>query len=182
MRKKDEALRERLLECAKEISENEGSEALSIRALATRAAIATGTVYNYFSGKDDILLAITEEYWIIALADMQKEIHAHSFVDQLAEIYDFLCKKVSASAGPLMGSLKEVEMAGRERMAVMQHQLTDILIGAMELDEGILDDVWDETFTRSSYAEFITMNIMMSLRARLPEITFLKALVRRTLY
>ena len=31
-----------------------------MRALADRAGVATGTVYNYFANKDELLLALTE--------------------------------------------------------------------------------------------------------------------------
>jgi len=47
--------------------------------LAGKAGVAAGTVYNYFSNKDEILLALTEEYWRQALLEMKTEITAVSF-------------------------------------------------------------------------------------------------------
>lgn len=37
-----------------------GAQAVSMRALADRAGVATGTVYNCFANKDELLLALTE--------------------------------------------------------------------------------------------------------------------------
>ena len=62
MRKKDDTLRDTLLGLAREVAEEQGPEAINIRDIARRAGVATGTVYNYFSGKDELLLALTEDH------------------------------------------------------------------------------------------------------------------------
>ena len=66
VRKKDDTLRDTLLNLARSIANTEGIDAINIRTLAQRAGIATGTMYNYFSNKEEILLALTEEYWMQA--------------------------------------------------------------------------------------------------------------------
>ena len=62
MRKKDDTLRDTLLALARKIADEDGLDAINIRFLAKKAGVATGTVYNYFTNKDEILLALTEEY------------------------------------------------------------------------------------------------------------------------
>lgn len=89
VRKKDDSLRGALIDYARELAEKEGPEAVNIRSLAGKAGIATGTVYNYFSCKDEILLALTEEYWRKTLADMRAAVTAPSFCGQLEEIFTF---------------------------------------------------------------------------------------------
>ena len=63
MRKKDDSMRGVLLEHARKIADTQGIEAVNIRSIAKEAGIASGTVYNYFSNKDELLFALTEEYW-----------------------------------------------------------------------------------------------------------------------
>ena len=63
MRKKDDTLRDTLLDCARCVADAEGIEAVNIRSIARKAGIATGTVYNYFANKDEILLALTDRRW-----------------------------------------------------------------------------------------------------------------------
>ena len=70
MKRKDDTLRDTLLSLARNVADTEGIEAVNIRSIAKKAGIASGTVYNYFSNKDEILLALTEEYWDRALLDM----------------------------------------------------------------------------------------------------------------
>lgn len=182
MRKKDENLRESLLDCAREIAAAEGTDAINIRRIAKQAGIATGTVYNYFSNKEDILLALTEEYWRKTLMEMRDAIGAESFVGQLEEIYTFLRIRISDSAGVLMGSLRNVEAAGRERMQHMHRVLREALLRSMEQDSGIRESIWDEQFKKEQYADFIIMNMMVLLRTDVHDISFFLEIVKRTLY
>ena len=71
MRKKDDTLRDTLLALARKIADEEALDAINIRFLAKKAGVATGTVYNYFTNKDEILLALTEEYWRQALLEVK---------------------------------------------------------------------------------------------------------------
>lgn len=182
MRKKDDTLRDTLLDCARCVADAEGIEAVNIRSIARKAGIATGTVYNYFANKDEILLALTEAYWKQALAELGDAITSDSFCGQLEEIFAFLRDRIDRSAGRLMGSLVNVEAAGLGRMESMQAALEQSLVRRMELDRRVQRDVWNETFTREQFARFLMMNLTMLLRIRAQNIDFLIELVKRTLY
>ena len=45
MRRKDDTLRDTLLEYARELADSEGLEAVNIRSIAGKAGVAAGTVY-----------------------------------------------------------------------------------------------------------------------------------------
>lgn len=182
MRKKDDTLRNTLLRSAKNIADTEGIEAVNIRSIARKAGIASGTVYNYFSNKEEILLALTEEYWNQALLDMKRNITADSFCGQLQDIFFFLREQIDQSAGKLMNSLGNMETAGQLRMLSAQTELETILIRCMERDADIRGDIWDELFTKKQFAHFIMMNLMMLLKTRASDITFFVILIKRVLY
>ena len=76
-------MRETLLNTARALAEEEGLQKLNIRSIAKKAGVASGTVYNYFSGKDEILLALTKEYWKQALLEMDDAIITDSFCEAL---------------------------------------------------------------------------------------------------
>ena len=99
MRKKDDTLRDTLLELARQTADNEGIDAINIRSIAKKAGVATGTVYNYFSCKDELLLALTEAYWKQALLEMDAALTADSFCGQLQQIFLFLKERIEQSAG-----------------------------------------------------------------------------------
>ncbi|MCI8797243.1 MAG: TetR/AcrR family transcriptional regulator [Dorea sp.] len=182
MRRKDDTLRGTLIELAQHIADTEGIEAVNIRSIARKAGIASGTIYNYFSNKDEILLALTEEYWKQTLLEVGTEITADSFCEQLQEIFYFLKARIDQSAGKLMSSLGNVETAGQAHMASMQSELEAALIRRMEQDASIREDVWNDIFTKEQFARFIMMNMMMLLKAREPDITFFIKIVERIIY
>lgn len=182
MRKKDDTLRDTLLDLSRQIADAEGIDAVNIRAIAKRAGVATGTVYNYFSNKDEILLALTEEYWRQTLAEMRNAVTSDSFCGQLQEIFYFLKIRIDQSAGKLMNSLGNVETAGQASMASMQSALETSFVYRMEQDSEIRKDVWNETFTKEQFARFIMMNLMMLLKTKAPDIDFFIAVIRRTIY
>ena len=47
-----------LLDAAARLMERDGSEAVSMQALAAEAGVSVGLIYRYFGSKDDILLAV----------------------------------------------------------------------------------------------------------------------------
>lgn len=182
MRRKDDTLRGTLLGFARGIADTDGIDAVNIRTIARKAGVATGTVYNYFSDKDEILLALTEEYWRQTLLEMKTAITADSFCGQLEEIFFFLKERIGQSAGKLMGSLGNVGMAGQARMGSMQSELEAALVRRMEQDPDVRKDIWNEAFTKEELARFIMGNIMMLLRAKAPDIDFLIIVIKRMLY
>lgn len=182
MRRKDDTLRGTLIELAQHIADTEGIEAVNIRSIARKAGIASGTIYNYFSNKDEILLALTEEYWKQTLLEVGTEITADSFCEQLQEIFYFLQERIDKSAGKLMNSLGSLEVAGQAHMASAQSALEAVLIQLLEQDARVRGDVWNETFTREQFARFIMMNMTMLLRARATDLCFLITVIQRMIY
>lgn len=181
MRRKDDALHGVLLELARQMADAEGIDAVNIRSLAKAAGVATGTVYNYFAGKDDILLALTEAYWRQTLADMRAVITADSFCGQLEQIYAFLRLRIDRSAGRLMNSLGTASVEGRERMTAMQSTLVTALIQRMDRDPSIPRDIWTDPITQEKFARFIMMNMVMLLRTGAEDMSFLTAVISRVL-
>ena len=47
-----------LLDAAARLMERDGSQAVSMQAVATEAGVSVGLIYRYFGGKDDLLLAV----------------------------------------------------------------------------------------------------------------------------
>ncbi len=182
MRRKDDTLRDTLLNIARTVADTNGIDAVNIRSIAKEAGVAAGTVYNYFSNKDEILLALTEEYWEQALLEMEAAITSDSFCGQLEEVFSFLQKRIEQSGGKLMSSLGNVETEGRTRMDLMQTALEAAFIRRMEQDTAVRGDVWNADFTKEQFVRFIMMNMTMLLKTRASSPDFLIAVVRRILY
>lgn len=165
VRKKDDTLREKLLLAARRLASEEGINAISIRSLANKAGIATGTVYNYFKNKDEILLALTEAYWTEALAEISQEAQVLPFPEQVRKIYAFLQQRMRQDAGQLMGSLSGVEALGQQRMTAMQGKLRLILQHSLEQDPNLRDGLWSADFSPERFADFVLVHMLALLRA-----------------
>ncbi len=59
-----------ILSTARTLLAQEGYESLNMRTIAGASGIATGTVYNYFRAKDEIVFALMNEDWNRALDSM----------------------------------------------------------------------------------------------------------------
>lgn len=55
--------RQALLAASRAVARRQGLDGLSIRAVAAEAEVSVGSVYNYFSGKAELMAATVEEIW-----------------------------------------------------------------------------------------------------------------------
>uniref|UniRef100_UPI0028057977 TetR/AcrR family transcriptional regulator n=1 Tax=uncultured Anaerococcus sp. TaxID=293428 RepID=UPI0028057977 len=55
--------KEKILKESRDLVAEEGLDALSIRKLAKKCDLAVGTIYNYFSSKDDLMISTIESVW-----------------------------------------------------------------------------------------------------------------------
>jgi len=182
MRRKDQEIRETLLDCARRIECAEGVDAISIRRLATEANIAIGTVYNYYENKQDVLLSLTEEYWKNVLVELRHRVTAERFSDQIAETILFLRSKMNDCAAILMKSLRAYAEPGKVKMASMQDVLGMALSERLRTDEAIRPDVWSDTFTRDAFAGFVLQNLIYLLQQKDSDEKPLLEVIKRILY
>lgn len=97
-----ERTRQAILDAAYELMIEQGYAATSMRQIADHAGLALGGIYNHFSSKDDVFLAIVEErhpfLQIIPIMNSVKGKNvedfvrksAHTLVDELGRHPDFL--------------------------------------------------------------------------------------------
>ena len=182
MRKRDESLREQLLASAREIVSTSGAEALNIRELASRAGIATGTIYNYFENKDEVLLTLSEEYWRNALTELKSQFQPGRFSDQLTYICTFLRERVLDKRGNLMGNLGGARSVGILRMRGMQSLVVGELTALLESDNQIRPELWTVELTKERFARFVFENLLASISSEGCEHSLLVLIVSRVLY
>lgn len=134
-----EAASEAIIDAAEEIAAERGLENTSIAAIAERAGVATGTLYNYFPDRDALLaswFALRRKEMIPRIEAAAKE-HAHLPFEQwlrayLSDLFAVFEEKrqfirVMASSDQKHGKLKEKQPAVMMSMLVaIQDQLKQI--------------------------------------------------------
>lgn len=182
MRKKDNELRKKIIDCAIRIECDEGVDAINIRRLASETNIAVGTVYNYFESKREVLLALTEDFWVNALQEMRGTITAARFSDQIEQMISFLRVKMNDCAEILMKGLGEDASAGRIRMAATQRVLHQMLAERLKLDTYVRNDVWNDDFTIESFADFVLSHLLLLMQQKERNAKTLLEIIERILY
>ncbi|MFB0627108.1 TetR/AcrR family transcriptional regulator [Streptomyces sp. AB3(2024)] len=83
-RTNDEAVKERLVECATEMLATRPRESLTVRAVAAAAEASTTAVYSLFGGKDGLVAAVRDR----AVAGLFRDLSAvQTSADPLADLY-----------------------------------------------------------------------------------------------
>lgn len=84
-----EHLRSNLMASAREILQEEGYDALTIRRVAAQCDIAIGTTYNYFPSKDVLAATVMMDDWKNALQQLRRQCaSAPSVLHGLRLVYD----------------------------------------------------------------------------------------------
>jgi AcrR family transcriptional regulator len=65
-------LEEKILETAQHLFTLESYAGVDMRRIAKETGIATGTLYNYFSSKQDLLLAVVEHSWRVSVRRLEE--------------------------------------------------------------------------------------------------------------
>ena len=104
-----EDAKESILHCTRKHLSETGYASLSLRLIAKECHLGVGTIYNYFSSKDDLVAQIMLEDWLKCLAEMDRHIDgaydAETGLIQIQQIlknyciqYESLFKEAESSA------------------------------------------------------------------------------------
>lgn len=178
--------KEAILSAGKEIVAQSGINALNIRNLAQRCSISVGSVYNYFPSKGDLIIATIESVW--------QEILYESNIDQVTlgftEHIEFLFRNIQKGSEkyPSFFSVHPMSLAnvhkttGREVMHQYVEHMKQSLLNALAQDPNVKEDIFTETFTQTSFVDFVFSNIITLLSNGKNDCTYLLEIVGHILY
>lgn len=110
-----------LLDAAVRLMEREGSEAVSMQALAAEAGVSVGLIYRYFGSKEDVLLAVIVDVLDAFAADVPTAIAAAGDdpVRRLAAAFAAYCHVISEHRHAAVLTYREsksLDKSGREQI------------------------------------------------------------------
>lgn len=114
-----------LLDAAARLMEREGSEAVSMQALAAEAGVSVGLIYRYFGGKDEILLAVITQVLDAFASEVPAAIEqaGEDPVRRLAAAFGAYCRVIDEyrhAAVLTYRESKSLDAAGRERIKQLE--------------------------------------------------------------
>jgi AcrR family transcriptional regulator len=105
-----------LLEAAARLMERDGSQAVSMQAVAAEAGVSVGLIYRYFGGKDDLLLAVIVSVLDSFAARVPAAIEAagDDAVHQLAAAFRSYCEVIDEYRHAAVLTYRETKSLGAE--------------------------------------------------------------------
>ncbi|AFS77868.1 TetR-family transcriptional regulator [Gottschalkia acidurici 9a] len=178
--------REKILLSAQEIALKQGITNIDIRSVAKNCGIASGTVYNYFPSKGDLLVAVIESFWEDAFSNIECKHFTHSsFYINLERMYSILneyLKKFKENWLEELSFLKTHEkQLGKQKQSEYFKIITNRIMAMMDMDDDLRTYPWSEGISKEKMAEFIFDNMFIKLRKGEPDISFFIIVIKKIL-
>lgn len=177
--------RQALLAASRAVARRQGLDGLSIRAVAEEAEVSVGSVYNYFSGKAELMAATVEEIWGQILSAPEAE-PPENFVSCVHGLFHRI--RTGAGGVPRLfpGTRRRLPAGGaaggRKAMEETLGQLRRILLRALEADRVVSPAAFDDCFTREQLAAFVLDSLLGQLSRGADSCGGLEQVLRRLLY
>lgn len=136
----------------------DGYDAVHIRTVAELAGVAPSTVYQYFSSKDDLLVAALHRWLTVCEKDARAQLHAIGTpYDRLLHVADFMTERLWAEpllAGALTRAYLCTDSVAASNADQVRSGLSHMLATAMGREHptlrqrqigGLVADIWAST-------------------------------------
>lgn len=152
-----------LLDAAARLMEREGSEAVSMQALAREAEVSVGLIYRYFGSKDDVLLAVIVQVLDAFASEVPRAIEAagNDPVRRLAAAFAAYCTVIDDHRHAAVLTYREsksLDADGRERIKRLEVETSQPLRDAVRagVQAGVL---------RTSDPDLVAYNLLLLAHA-----------------
>lgn len=177
--------REEIMRVSRKIVSEKGLPALNMRALAKECGIALGTLYNYYSDKDELVVAAIESVWQdileksapdsgVRFSQYVTQTYAH-IIERLKDYPDFLAAHSISVAGSAKGK-------ARGMMERCFGKIRGELHAALREDKNVDRSIFSETFREEDLIEHILDTIPISIINGKPDCATLTEILDRLLY
>lgn len=178
--------REKIMQVCRNIAAEQGLSALNMRAVAGACGIALGTLYNYYSGKDELLLATVESVWM-DIFHMDGSCQTdYSFPEYIRHLFG--CARKGAAKYPNFLTAHSLALAGAkkdEAKSAMERNVEHIkgaMLAVLCADPGLKPEVFSAAFSQADFIDFVLDNILLLIVRGAEDCTALTELVRRVIY
>ena len=178
--------KEEIMQVCRRIVSEQGLSAVNMRAVASACHIALGTLYNYYSDKDELVLGGVESVWMdIFHMDQSCKIR-DSFGEYVRELYERVLEGIKAY--PNFFTAHSVGIANAEKgraRSMMEHYFSHMKAGmqkALEADHKVRADAFSGEFTKENFVGFVLENMLLLLMQGRGDCGVLIEMIRRGIY
>lgn len=184
--------REAVLAAAEELARKEGPAAVTMRRVAASCGMALGTLYGYYSSKDELMTDVIEGFWKSAFHGRRPgylRMDGGGNTDFREEFRQFYLRaadalrqfeKIFLSQMTLVRA--ETRWSGKRREGEYLDHIRDCFVKVLKADGAVRPGVWSESFTPERFAALLLEAALEELRDGNYSPEFLQELIERTLY
>lgn len=178
--------KEAILKVCREIVSEKGLATLNMRSVAEACHVALGSLYNYFSNKDELVLATIESVW-------QDIFHMEGscrtdlpFPEYVAWIFESVRNGAREYPNFFMAHSLSFASTGKNKAKdTMERYFAHMkggMIQALYADASVRKDAFTADLTESDFMDFVLTNILTLLMQQKESCGILLTIIRRTLY
>lgn len=177
--------KEEILQICREIAEKKGLKALNMRAVAGECGIALGTLYNYFSDKEELLIATISRLWqdFFHLPPQSKT--NPLFSEYVETLFRNVRERISGYRDFFTSHSAVIASDGKSRalnaMDKLTSEIRSTLLEVLREDKTVAPEFFGKELTRERFAEFVLDSMIMLLMQNKPCDTLI-AVIGRTIY
>ena len=178
--------REKILQTSRELIQQQGWSAVSIRSVATACGVSVGSIYNYFDSKTELIAATVESVWCEIFHRPEDVAVFEDIQVCITWIYDRMAYGCKQYPGFFtlhsLGFLREEKSDGKRRMQQTWQHIVNGLCSVLKKDTKIRSDAFTEDFTPEKFADVLFSLMLSALLRQDYEPSAVLEIIRRTLY
>ena len=159
--------KEAILATCRELVHTLGWAAVNIRSVAQACQISTGSIYNYFNSKPDLIAAAVESVWQDIFHDANWPEVFGSFTDCVQWVFRQMEQGEKKYPGVFtlhsIWFVEEEKSSARRRMAESWQHIQSGLLLALQQDQRVRPEAFDAAFTQEKFVEIVFSLIMAAL-------------------
>ncbi len=176
--------KEAIMQVCRRIVAEKGMNVLNMRLVADECGIALDKLYNYFAGKDALVLAAVESIWRDIFHAGTPQETAPFFPGYVAVLYGRVPKGAEAYPGFLTGHSISIAASKRgEAKSVMEHTFAHMKAGMLEVlrkDPPVPSNAFTPSFSQEDFVGFVQDQLLVLLVRGQPTCGALLEVIRRT--
>lgn len=178
--------KEDILSVSRELAAEKGIQEINMRSVAARCGVAVGSVYNYFSSKNALMIAVIDSIWNEIMQGIADRQTSSCFTKKVESL--FYGVKSGGEKYPLFFSIHSMSIAksgkekGRETMNQYFECIKADLLNCLRKDINVKQTFFSKKCTQEDFAAFVFANVLSLLMQGQDSCDVLIELIKGALY
>lgn len=183
--KPESTSKDTILQISRRLVAENGLTALNMRTLSEECGIALGTLYHYYTNKDELLLAVIESIWKDIFYDDALS-DAPGFIGYVADFFERAKKGTADYPGFLFAHSAVIadtqKKQARNTMKDIFEHMKCCLLAFLQADPNVRQSSFSCTFSQEDFIEFVFDHLLLLLAKGEKNCETLTEIIQRIIY